>query len=137
MAATQAADDSAAQQLATGDGESITGSNFTVFHPALSMGTDAPGRLELRVTPRGDFKVNTEYPWLLTINTPDSLTVGQRQWDVSSMERLTEDEALLAIPVSASAAGQYEVEGHLRFSVCNDARCDTPQANVVWSVTVE
>ena len=137
MAAAQTSDDSVAPQLATGNGESTAGSNYTVFNPALSMGTDAPGRLELRVTPRGGFKVNTEYPWLMTISPPDSLTVEQREWDVSTMERLTEDEALMAIPVSARAAGQYQVDGHLRFSVCNDVRCDTPQASVVWSVTVE
>jgi len=118
-------------------GDSTEGPNFVISHPTLSMSTDALGRLELRVTPRGGFKNNTEYPWLLTLSPPESLGVDRQQWDVSTMERLTEEEALFQIPVSAREAGQYEVDGHLRFSVCNDVRCDTPQADVSWSVTVE
>ena len=82
------------------------------------------------------FKLNLLYRWQLSVNGTDAVSVERDEWDRESAESFGEDEAVFVVPVSSSQAGDNTLPGHLNFSVCNDSRCDLPQEDVEWEVTV-
>jgi hypothetical protein len=121
-------------------GEPEIGSNYTLDHPAVSIVRGESGQLELHVSATSGFHINLEYPWRLILQANDGVQMESLEWDRSTMVTFTEDEAVYQIPVSTAAdgiVGAQEVTGELRFSVCNDARCDTPRAQVAWAVNIE
>jgi hypothetical protein len=113
------------------------GPNYTVIQPEVALPRGESGRLELRIVPHSGFKINLEYPWRLTLEASDALTPEAAEWTADAAQHFTEEEVVFEIPVAAGEPGQGRVDGHLRFSVCNDARCDTPREDVAWAVTVE
>lgn len=114
-----------------------SGPTYTIEHAAVTLAPAASGELELRVTPTPGFKVNLLYPWDLTLSTGDPVTIERTEWDNASAQTFTEQEAVFRLPVEATQSGTYEVSGDLRFSICNEHRCQTPTAQVGWAVTVE
>ncbi len=119
-------------------GNSIQGPNYTVEQiGAAFSGADGVGSVRLRVTPSVGFKLNLLYPWQLSVPGTEAVSVEQGQWDRESAETFGEQEAVFVIPVSSSAEGANTLPGHLNFSVCNDSRCDLPQEDVEWEVTVQ
>ena len=117
---------------------SIQGPNYTVEQIGTSFsGADGAGSVRLRVTPSVGFKLNVLYPWQLSVTGTDAVSVEQGEWDRESAETFGEQEAVFVIPVSSGEAGANTLPGHLNFSVCNDSRCDLPQEDVEWEVTVQ
>jgi hypothetical protein len=130
------------QRLAQGgDSAAISeltqGSNYTIVHPRAEVRVAETGQLELRVTAGSGFKVNVEYPWRLTLESDAPVTLPQLDFRAADAAQLTEEAAVFSVPVTPSAAGVHEVDGRLRFSVCNDVRCDVLQADVSWAVSAE
>lgn len=114
-----------------------TGPNYTLNHPSVSLTTGEQGQLQLRVVPSPGFKNNLLYPWRLELTAGDQVEVVTTEFSREMATTFTEEEAVFDIPVSSPSEGQHEVGAHLRFSVCNDSRCDLPQETFSWTLATQ
>ena len=80
--------------------------------------------LQLDVSPGAGLKINLEFPW--------ALTVGEQSLSAEDTHTFRDELVRYRLPVPEGAGA--EVEGMLRFSVCNDATCYTPRERVVWQL---
>lgn len=85
----------------------------------LSTSVDEDGRLITEVTPKRGYRVNVDYPWILS--------VGDNSQDKRQAVEFSEKKARFV--VSEEAAG---AEGQLRFSICNNNTCLTPVEDLHW-----
>ncbi|MBN1947425.1 MAG: hypothetical protein JW797_17270 [Bradymonadales bacterium] len=115
----------------------VEGPNYHIVVPALSLPPWGQGQLELRVVGHSGFHVNLEYPWRLRIDPPSGLTVEPLEFDPTGAAVFTQQEAVFRVPVAAGDAGEYQVDGQLRFSVCSESRCDVPRRDIAWVVSVQ
>ena len=118
-------------------GPEITGANYTVSQPGLALSAGTEGLLELEVTPAAGFKINLEYPWNLYIGETSGASIEQLVWRTQDASTFNEDTVVFQIPVTTEETGEDHVCGHLRFSICNDSRCDTPREDISWVVSVD
>jgi len=84
----------------------------------LRTSVDDEGRLIAEVTPKGKFRVNTEYPWILT--------VGEVSQDKRQAAEFSEKKARFVV------ADSEEADGHLRFSICSNSTCLNPVKDLHW-----
>lgn len=84
----------------------------------LQTSVDEDGRLIAEVTPKGKFRVNTEYPWILT--------VGEVSQDKRQAAEFSEKKARFVV------ADSEENDGHLRFSICSNSTCLNPVKDLHW-----
>jgi len=134
---TAQSDDETEGPSCVAGGPEIAGANYTVSQPGLELNAGTEGFLELQVTPAAGFKINLEYPWNLNIGETSGASIEQLVWRTQDALTFTEDTVVFQIPVTTEESGEDYVCGHLRFSICNDSRCDTPREDVSWVVSVE
>lgn len=84
----------------------------------LETEVDDEGNLIAEVTPKGKFRVNIDYPWILT--------VGDASQDKGQAAEFSEKKARFV--VSDAEAD----EGHLRFSICSNSTCLNPVKDLHW-----
>lgn len=84
----------------------------------LRTSVDDEGRLIAEVTPKGKFRVNTDYPWILT--------VGDISQDKRQAAEFSEKKARFVVD-NAEAT-----DGHLRFSICSNSTCLNPVKDLHW-----
>lgn len=85
-----------------------------------SVGAD--GQLVAEVIPAAGYKINTEFPW--------RLTVAEETKRVDDAETFNEQRARFT---ASKPESEGEVTGELRFSVCNASTCLTPRETVRWT----
>lgn len=134
---TVQSDDETETPSCVASGSEIAGANYTVSQPGLELNAGTDGVLELQVTPADGFKINLEYPWNLNIGETSQASIEQLVWRTQDALTFTEESVVFQIPVSTEQTGVDHVCGHLRFSICNDSRCDTPREDISWVVSVE
>lgn len=106
------------------DAEPVTDASASTGQWTLSTSVDGEGRLITEVTPKAGYRINVDYPWKLTVGEQ-----AQGQGEASTF-----DEKKVRFVSDTSAEAGTQVEGELRFSVCNDATCLTPREKVQWQL---
>jgi hypothetical protein len=86
----------------------------------------------IKVTPTGEFHVNTEFPIKLTLEPPTGVKLAKAELVAGGMDKSQGDavafsEKTLAFAVKATAdkAGTYDIKGTFKFAVCtnNNTKC--------------
>lgn len=108
-------DESASEPvIQTANEEEVAAAVFELDHEsysvALTPSEEEGAELNLSVLPKFGFHINVDYPWKLTLSDSDATVYKKAEFS------LTEEEAALLL-------ANAEVEGELKFSVCNDATC--------------
>ncbi|MBA3393155.1 MAG: hypothetical protein H0T89_10945 [Deltaproteobacteria bacterium] len=80
------------------------------------------------VTPGSEYKVNTEFPTKLTLETPQGVTIAKAEQKAGGHDKAKGDadkfeESGLAflVKVTPSQSGSYTINGSFKFAVCDKA----------------
>ena len=88
-----------------------------------SVDVDSESRVELRVLPGDDLKVNLDYPWAIEFDETDGVSLGATRLRIGDLD-LDEERAIIPVDVTATEAGRHTLTGKADFSVCNDDICE-------------
>lgn len=91
--------------------------------PEATVAVGSEAKATFRIEPRGDLKINKEYPWSIAFEPHEALSLGATTLGRGDLE-LADERAELPITVTATSAGEYTVSATGSFSVCNPQRCD-------------
>jgi len=91
---------------------------------------------EVKVVPRGGYKVNLEYPTRLQVKGPAGVSPGEATLGAKQAATLTAAEILFRPAFKIDAPGDHAFEGSLRFSVCTDKQCEIKNEKVKWVARV-
>lgn len=96
-----------------------------------------PARAQVRVVPKGVYKINLEYPAKLQINGPAS--ASPQAFSLTNKDATQHSEAMLEFSpqVTFSEPGQYEFRGELKFSVCTAVQCEMKTEKVAWKAEIK
>ena len=125
------------QELPPSEEGAIRGTNYVISVPILELSRGAQAELHLTVAPTAGFKVNVLYPWHLEMTPTAGVSIERLEWDRESAATFSEESVVFDIPISGTTAGTQTISGHLRFSICNDSRCDLHRETVSWEVSVQ
>lgn len=112
---------------------------FSVAIAPVELKAGATGSAKITFTPAKGFKWNLEYPAKLEFEAPaDKVTLTKTKFNQLKGDfKASEKEASVAVPVTGKGAGQAELKGKVKVSVCNDTTCLIEKADVVVQVTVK
>jgi hypothetical protein len=82
-------------------------------------------------------KMNTDYPTGLTLQPPAGVTLPKASLTTADAETFDHKELAFAVPMSATAAGQYKVPGTFKFAVCDEGACYPKKRAVELLLTVQ
>lgn len=94
------------------------------------------GSFEVRLTPRGEYHVNREYPWTVTVTGPEGVTLPQPTIESTGATELTDTVARFTVPFTASAPGTHRLVAAVDFGICTAEGCQFEVRNVAVDVTV-
>lgn len=108
-----------------------------VIEPTAAYQPGKEGAVVVRLTPKGAYKVNKEYPFRFECQNPPSEGVSYPQPTVAQSEgKIEEREAVFMVPLVPNKSGKLQVGGVFSLSVCNDDRCVLDKRNLVTEVSV-
>lgn len=103
--------------------------------PAGKAGTAAVARV--RATPGPGYHMNHEYPASLKLTTVDGISADRPSQDLSQVAKLTDDELIFEVKLTAARAGTFQVPAEFKFAVCTDTSCDPKKQTVAIAVTAQ
>ena len=84
----------------------------------------------ISVTPGTGYHVNTEYPIKLTLESATGVTLAKAEYKAGGADKakgdaetLEEKQLLIAVKLTPAQAGNYTVNGKLKFAVCDKDSC--------------
>lgn len=116
---------------------SWTEPNFTLVGTApapLTAGTT--GAFELVLTPLGEYHVNREYPWTVTVSGPEGVRLPQPTLESGSAAEMTDTIARFNVPFTATTPGTFHLVASVDFGICTDEGCQFETRAVAVDVTV-
>ena len=98
--------------------------------PSFELRGDAPGpyaagsegHFTIRLTPRGNYHVNQDYPLTITLTGPAGVTFPRATVTPEQAQTMTEQLALFDVPFTSSAGAQH-VTALVDFAVCTPEAC--------------
>lgn len=111
--------------------------------PSFELRADAPGpyaagtegHFTIRLTPRGNYHVNQDYPLSITLTGPDGMTFPHPTVTAAEAETMTEQLASFSVPFT-SAAGAQHVTALVDFAVCTPEACMPDTRTVAIDLSV-
>lgn len=94
----------------------------------------APGTFEVRLTPRGEYHVNRNYPWSVTVTPPAAVLVPTATFDAATAAEMTDTIARFVVPFTPTAAGSHAVTAAVDFGICREEACIFQMHNVLVSI---
>lgn len=85
------------------------------------VGTES--EIVFRIEPRGDLKINKEYPWSIEFDTVDGVELAATSLKKDAIG-LEDEQASIPVGVTAAKPGEHKLTATGNFSVCNPHRCD-------------
>lgn len=98
--------------------------------PLARVGQTVPA--ELRLLPRGGYKVNKAYPTRAELRS--TLTFAKPTLKKADALELSDATARFPLDFTPSQPGPTRVELEVRFSVCNKSACDLGKETLTWTV---
>lgn len=123
QAAPVAPEPMAAAPSEASPGSRARATNYRLESPSEPIAAGAASRVDLGVVPGANLKINLEYPWKITFEEVEGLSLGTTVLNREALQ-LTEARATIPLEVTAEEAGDYTLNAVGNFSVCNDDRCD-------------
>jgi hypothetical protein len=84
--------------------------------------------VKLTLTPGAEFKVNTEFPTKLTLETTQGVTIAKAELKAGGHDKakgdadvFDEKQLVFAVKLTPAASGSYTVNGTFKFAVCDKA----------------
>ncbi len=104
--------------------------------PSVTRGKSADA--SVAVTPAKGYKWNKDYPAKLTFKeAPQRVSLNKSEFRQSAGDFAAKDKATaVRVGLKGQEAGEEDVIGEIRFSVCNDVSCVIEKTQVTLAVSV-
>lgn len=96
-----------------------------------------PGKVSIRVVPKGEWHMNLEYPTKLEITAPAGSTVAKPKLGKDDAVAFTEEGAEFAVAFTPNKAGDQTFTGEFKFAVCQDEACVPRTEQLEFHVAVK
>jgi hypothetical protein len=93
-----------------------------------------PSTFEVRLTPRGEYHVNRNYPWSVTVTPPAAVLVPTATFDSATAAEMTDTIARFVVPFTPTAAGTHSVTAAVDFGICREEACIFQMHDVLVTV---
>jgi hypothetical protein len=98
------------------------------IEPPSDAKAGAEATVKISVTPGSEYKVNTEFPTKLTLDTTSGVTLvkaefkaGGHDKDKGDADMFDEHGLAFNVKLTAAASGSYTINGSFKFAVCDKA----------------
>lgn len=85
--------------------------------------TGEAGDFQIRLTPRGNYHVNQEYPMSIEVRAPDAVELPSPTLARTDAETYEEQLASFKVPFVPGQAGTHRVTADVDFAVCTPETC--------------
>jgi hypothetical protein len=99
-----------------------------VIEPPTEAKAGGEAVIKVTVNPGDAYKVNTEFPTKLTLETTQGVTIAKAELKAGGHDKakgdadvFEEKQLVFAVKVTPSAAGNYTLNGTFKFAVCDKA----------------
>ncbi|MFY0534455.1 hypothetical protein [Nannocystis pusilla] len=76
----------------------------------------------VKVTAKGDYHINKEYPTKLSLTAPDGVTLDRNKLTLQDA-KITEKVLKFEIGLTAATSGKKTITGELKGAVCTEEDC--------------
>ncbi len=85
----------------------------------------------IRVTAKGDYHINKEYPHKVTLTAPEGVTIesAKVKGNIDSETQLS-----FVVKSTSAAAGKKDIKAEVKFAVCTESTCNPAVEQVTLSV---
>ncbi|MBA3540075.1 MAG: hypothetical protein H0T79_10635 [Deltaproteobacteria bacterium] len=108
----------------------------------IKPGTEAVAKIT--VTPGSGFKVNTEYPTKLTLQSPSGVTLAKSEFIAGGSDKakgdadaLDDHQLVLTVKLTAAQPGNYTINGSFKFAVCDKDQCLAKKETIAIAVAAK
>jgi hypothetical protein len=123
--------DSEQLKAATSPGNKAAGEPYDVTVTPAEGKVEEPVAATVKVVPKGEYKVNLEYPHKLKVAGPEAAT--PREITLTKKQaKLSKAELRFQPSFKLSSAGSHSFKGTLRFSVCTEKQCEIKAEKIQW-----
>jgi hypothetical protein len=91
----------------------------------------------LKITPKGEFHVNVDYPVKLKLVAPAGVTLEKETQVAKDATTFTKDAAEFKVAFTADSPGKKSFTGELKFAVCTEKDCHPQVEKVAFEVDVK
>jgi hypothetical protein len=105
--------------------------DYAVSIKAPAAKASEKGVAKLKVTPKGKFHMNMEYPIKLTISAPSGVTVEKAKQTAKDATKLDQAAAEFDIAFKSDSPGKKSFTGELKFAICEEQTSCHPHAEKV------
>lgn len=92
---------------------------------------------EVKLVPKGPYKVNMEYPLRLEVEGPKSSKPGKLVMGSKDAAEMSKKKVLLEPTFELTSAGEHRFRAELRFSVCTKKQCELKTEKLTWVATAK
>lgn len=104
--------------------------------PAEGYTATEEGSFAIRLTPRGNYHVNMEYPMNIQLSAPEGAGLGSSSLERGDADEYTEQRAAFTVPFVPSEAGEHTVTAEVDFAVCTPEACMPEQRTLALVLPV-
>ena len=109
---------------------------YSIEAPDLSVKVGEKGAVKIDIKPIDGYKINEQYPWKVEMTSPENFGVenaklGKDKWQLSKAL------ASISVPIEAKTAGEGEVKAKVKFSICNEDKCELLKKDIVVKVAAK
>ncbi|WP_434424782.1 hypothetical protein [Nannocystis pusilla] len=94
--------------------------DLTIVNPAVKVNVKAVATV--KVTAKGDYRIDKNYPTRLTLTEPDGVTLDRDKLTIKDA-KLTEKVVKFEVGLTAVSTGKKMITGELRGAVCTKNDC--------------
>lgn len=110
------------------------------FHLAVAAVNGKPGAetiAKVVVTPGSGYHVNKDYPTKLVLQPPAGVTIAKAELVTADAAKLTDNELVFDVKLTAAQPGTYTVDGRFKFAVCTESTCDPKKKKITLQLAVQ
>lgn len=116
---------------AQADQVTVQGSGFVVSLSTAEVAVAGnPIDVTVVLTPRGDYKVNDEYPISLQVQEPADVEVPRTPLRRAGATTVRHDRAVFIVQVTPKAAGDKALAFGLKFALCTSVACEPRKESI-------
>jgi hypothetical protein len=95
------------------------------------------GVTEIHVVPKDGWKMNHDFPMLLTVTAPEGVAVDSAEQAIPDAVHYSDERGEWAVRFTPEDGGEKAFEADFRFAVCTDEVCIPKREKLAWVVEVE
>jgi hypothetical protein len=93
-------------------------------------------RVSFELLPHGEFHVNQEYPFEMTLTGDPQTTLPKPKLEKGDAKVFGEKAAQFDVPLTITAAGEHKLQANVKFAVCTKENCVPDERNLALTVNV-